>query len=258
MLRCGGSSHCKFYAEDEKTSKKIQRDNRTQTEIDTENRHKYVETLKPKMEALVSSSDGRRYISVQCINICFVCGSKLLELGKQRKQCTLCQMEYIDKNVTSSKIKSIDNHFVYVMGLTKPENIPESPSKDRCQFCNEIGKCCDKDSPLYQKQCKPKYCDNLKKQAVRLRQLEENAFTGVKNIPISKIILRNNTLPRQSKIDRAVETIQRNGGIIKPVYVELVKDKYLLKDGYIRYYAALQCGLTEIPATFEYEREGKK
>lgn len=258
MLRCGGSSHCKFYAEDEKESKKIERDNRTQMEIDTEHRRQYVETLQPKMQALVSSSDGRRYISVQSLKSCYICGSKLLELGKGRKQCTLCHMEYIDQISPLSDHKVIDGHDVYVMGQKKPEKAQDTHNIVQCQFCDGIGRCRDKESPLFQKRCKPKYCKNLKKQIMRTKNLEENAFTGIKNIPLDRIIVRNMTTPRQNKLDRAVEMIRRNGGVDKPIYVELANDKYLLKDGYIRYLAALHCGLYSIPATLEWELVQKK
>ena len=255
MLRCGGSSHCKFYAENEIASKKIERDNRTQTEIDTEFRRQYVETLKPKMQALVSSSDSRRYSSVSFLRSCYICGSKLLELGKGRKQCTLCHMEYVNKNSPISNSKTIDGHFVYIMGY---EETPGSHNTEQCQFCDSIGRCREKGSPLFQKRCKPKYCKNLKKQRARIQQLEEREFTGVKKIPINRIIVRNMAPPRQSKLDRAVESIQRNGGVTNPIYVERSKDKYLLKDGYIRYLAAIQCGLSSIPATLEWKRTEKK
>lgn len=258
MLRCNGSSHCKFYAEEEKTAEKIERDNRTQMEIDTEHRRQYVETLKPKMQALVSSSDSRRYSSVSFLRRCYICDSKLLKLGKGRKQCTLCNMEYVNKSSLLSNGKASDEHFVYVMGYEPTAEAQDSHNIEQCQFCDSIGRCREKGSPLFQKRCKPKYCKNLKKQQIRIEQLEEREFTGVKNIPLNRIIVRNMSPPKQGKIDRAVESIQRNGGVTKPIYVERSKDKYLLKDGYIRYLAALQCGLSSIPATLEWERAEKK
>lgn len=258
MLKCAGSSHCKFYAENDRASEKIERDNRTQMEIDAEHRRQYIETLKPKMRALVSSVDGRRYVTVQALKKCYVCGSKLLELGKHRKQCTLCHMEYIDKISSLSEGKAADECFVYIMGHQKAVKAQESQHLEQCHFCDSIGRCRDKESPLFQKRCKPNYCKNLKKQTLRAKQLEENSFEGVKNIPLDRIIVRNMAPPKQSRIDRAVEKIRHDGGVTKPIYVDLHKDKYLLKDGYIRYLAALHCGLYSIPATLEWERQEKK
>lgn len=120
MLRCAGSSHCKFYAEDEKTSHKIEQDNRTQMEIDADHRRQYVETLKPKMRALVSSSDERRYKSVSFLQNCFVCGSKLLKSGKFRKRCVLCHMEYVNQSILPPNYKVTDGRFLYIMGQEKP------------------------------------------------------------------------------------------------------------------------------------------
>lgn len=253
MVRCGGSSHCKFYAEDVKTSHKIEIENRTQTEIDAENRRKYVETLKPKIQALIASFDGRRYEPVDFVRYCYVCGSKLLRLEKHRKQCPMCFVQYVDQASTLSGEKTIDGHYVYVMGQSKPkmENRSTVKEKEVCQFCNGVGRCEDKNSPLYQKRCNPRYCAKLKKQTVRMQQLIENEFVGVKNISMSRIITPNYGQPRPEKLDRTIKEILRNGTISKPIYVELKKDKYLIKDGYIRYLAAKQCGLTEIPATLE-------
>lgn len=257
MLKCAGSSHCKFYAEDDKASKKIERDNRTQMEIDAEHRRHYIATLKPKMQALVSSSDGRRYASAQALKNCFICGSKLLELGKHRKKCPLCHMEYIDKISSLSDIITIDGRFVYVMGYQKPEEAQEFQDKEKCQFCDSIGRCRDENSPLFEKRCKPRYCNNLKKHILRAKRKEESSFTGIKDIPLDKIIVRNMSPPRKSKLEQAIEMIRKEGKVTKPIYVELHKDKYLLKDGYIRYLAALHCGLYSVPATLEWECEKK-
>ena len=254
MLRCGGSSHCKFYAADEKTSKKIERDNRTQMEIDEENRRKYVESLRPKMQALVDSLDDRRYIAVQYLTRCYICGSKLMEIGKTRKQCTLCHMKYVDQISWFSDTKIADGQFVYVMGREKLVIAPDSPSTERCKFCNDIGRCGDKESPLYKKRCKPEYCQRLKRKMLRVKQVEDYEFIGVKDIPINKIVIRNMSKPRKSKIDCAVESLRRNGRVTKPIYVECCHpNKYLLKDGYSRYLAAIECGLSSIPATREWE-----
>ena len=258
MLKCGGSSHCKFYAESMKESAKIEQDNRTQMEIDAENRHKYVESLKPKMQALISSSDGRRYSSVANLRNCYICGSKLLKVGNDRKQCTLCHMAYINQDNLSSDYKATEGDYLYIMGQKGSVKDPNSNNVEKCEFCDRIGRCRDKNAPLFQKRCKPRYCQNLKKHNLRRKLQEEAEFTGVKNIPLNKIIIRNMNPPRQSKLDRAVELIQQNGGVIDPIYVELRNDKYLLKDGYIRYLAALQCGLSSIPATLEWESDQKK
>lgn len=258
MLRCAGSSHCKFYAEDVKTSKKIEKDSRTQVEIDTENRRQYVDTLKPKMRALISSSDCRRYTSVQFLRTCYICGSKLLEIGNQRKQCPLCHMEYVDQSCALSDDKIAAEHFVYIMGQDKPQKPKSSSNSEPCPFCDELGKCREQGAPLYKKKCKPKYCKKLKKQIVHIKQLKENEFIGVKNISINRIVIQNMAPPKQSKLDSAIEAIQQSGKVTKPIYVELYKDKYLLKDGYIRYLAALHCGLSSIPATLEAETEEKK
>lgn len=249
MLRCAGSSHCKFYAEDEKASKKIERDNRTQMEIDAEKRRKYVQTLKPQMQALVSSLDDRRYQSVRSLTKCYVCGRKLLELGKYRKQCTLCHMEYIDQISWLTDNKAMDDRFVFVMGREKLETPSESRKTNQCQFCNSNGICLDRNSQLFQKRCYPEYCKKLKKQYSNTKQLKENEFTGVKNIPISSIIVGNMTIPRQSKINRAAEIIRRDGKIPAPIYVGLCGDKYRVKEGLIWYLAARQCGLLSVPAT---------
>lgn len=251
MLRCAGSSHCKFYAEDEKASKKIERDNRTQMEIDAENRRRYVQTLKPQMQALVSSLDDRRYQSVQSLTKCYVCGRKLLELGKNRKQCTLCHMEYIDQINWLTDNKAMDNRFVYVMGREKPVTSSESHKTDMCQFCNSNEICLDNNSPLFQKRCYPGYCKKTK-------QLKANKFNGVKCIQLSSIVVHDMPSPRQCKIDCAVEEIRRDGGLTTPIYIGLYGDKYLLKEGYIRYLAARQCGLTSIPATLEWKCVKKK
>lgn len=249
MLRCAGSSHCKFYAEDENASKKIKRDNRTQLEIDAEHRRQYVETLKPKMQALVSSLDDRRYLSVQSLTKCYICGGKLLDLGKYRKQCTLCHMEYVDQISWLTDSREMDGHIVYVMGRNKPVKAKNSHNIERCQFCDSNGRCGDKDFPLFRKQCMPEYCKKLKRQILQEKQQKENEFTGVKNIPISSIVVGNVSTPRQYKIDRAVEIIRRDGGVPAPIYVGLFGDKYRLKEGLIWYLAARQCGLSSIPAT---------
>jgi hypothetical protein len=88
--------------------------------------------------------------------------------------------------------------------------------------------------------------------------LEVYKFTGVKNIPMSSIIAVNMPRPKQRKIDCAVEEIRRNGGVITPIYAGVYGDKYRLKEGYIWYLAARQCGLTSIPATLEWECIKKK
>ena len=75
---------------------------------------------------------------------------------------------------------------------------------------------------------------------------------------LSSIIIGNVSTPRQCKIDCAVEMIRRDGGVTTPIYVELYGDKYLLKEGHIRYLAACQCGLSSIPATFEWKCVKKK
>lgn len=146
LLRCGGSSHCRFYAEDEKTSKRIMRNTRTQTEIEAENRRKYVETLKPKMQALVLSSDDRRYKSVQSLKSCYVCGRPLLELGKYRKQCIICHMEYVDQNSWLTDNNATDGRFVYVMGRKKPADALTALKVEQCRFCNSNGICWDSNS----------------------------------------------------------------------------------------------------------------
>lgn len=246
-LKCGGSSHCKFYAEDEKISKRIEQDNRTQEEIDAENRRKYIQKLKPKMQALVSSLDDRRYLPVQSLKTCYICGNKLLELGKQRKQCIFCHMEYVDQISWLTDNQAMDGRFVYVMGREKPVTASDSPNVDQCEFCNSNGICSDKNSPLFQKQCYPTYCRKTK-------QMKVHKFQGVKNIPLSSITVHNMSLPRQSKIDYAVEEIQRAGGVVTPIYVGLCSDKYLIKEGDVWYYAALQCDLSSIPATLERKK----
>ena len=251
MLRCAGSSHCKFYAEDEKASKKLELDNRTQIEIDAEKRRKYVEALKPKMQTLVSSLDERRYLSVRSLKKCYVCGQKLLELGKCRKQCTLCHMEYVDQSSWLTDSRAMDEHFVYVMGREKPVTEPNSHETEQCQFCNGNGICLDKNSPLFQKHCYPAYCKKTK-------QLKVNKFKGIKSIPLSSIIVHDMSLPRQCKIDCAVESIQRDGGVTAPIYIGLCGDKYLLKEGLVWYLAARQCGLSYILATMERKRARKK
>lgn len=253
MLRCGGSSHCKFYAEDENTFKKIERDNRTQMEIDAEKRRKYVESLKPQMQTLVSSLDDRRYLSVRSLKKCYVCGQKLLELGEYRKQCTLCHMEYVDQNSWLTDSRKMDGHFVYVMGRNNSVKAKNSDNIEQCQFCDSNGRCGDKDFPLFRKQCIPIYCRKLKKQILQEKQQKANEFTGVKNIPISSIIVGNMTTPRQCKIDRAVEIIRRDGGVSTPIYVGLIGDKYRLKEGLIWYHSARQCGLSSILATMEWK-----
>lgn len=250
-LKCGGSSHCKFYAEDEKASKKIERDNQTQMEIDAENRRRYVQTLKPQMQALVSSLDDRRYQSVPSLTKCYVCGKKLLELGKYRKQCTLCHMEYIDQISWLTDNTAMDDRFVYVMGREKPETSSESRKTNQCQFCNSNGICLDKNSLLFQKCCYPVYCKKTK-------QLKISKFKGVKSIPLSSIIVHDVSSPRQCKIDCAVKTIERDGCIAALIYVELCGEKYLLKEGLVWYLAARQCGLASIPATLERKRMKKK
>lgn len=250
MFRCAGSSHCKFYAEDEKASKKIERDNRTQMEIDAENRRKYIQTLKPQMQALVSSLDDRRYQTVQSLTKCYICGNKLLELGKYRKQCTFCHMEYVDQISWLTDSRAMEGQFVYVMGREKPGTASDSHEMEQCRFCDSNGICLDNNSPLFQKQCYPGYCKKTK-------QLK-NKFTGVKSIPISSIIVRNMSTPKQCKVDSAVEIIQRDGGIPTPLYVGVHGDKYLLKDGYVWYLAARQCGLSNIPATTQWKCARKK
>ena len=180
-LRCGGSSHCKFYAVDKKTSQKIERDNRTQMEIDAKYRREYVDKLKPKMLTLISSLDDRRYHPVQSLKDCYVCGSKLLELGKHRKQCRLCHMEYVDQVSWLTDSNEIKGIYVYVMGREKPAPVSMS-QKPRS---NSI-------------------------------QLDVKKFVGVKNIPISSIVLSSPSRPKQSKIDRAayhdrqIESIKRS------------------------------------------------
>ena len=223
MLRCGGSSHCKFYAEDKKAAQKIERDNRTQMEIEAENRRKYVESLKPKMTALISSLDDRRYISVQTITRCFVCGRKLLDLGKDKKKCTLCHMEYVDQTRWLAESTETKGSFVYIMGRKKPAK-----------------------APVFQKPI------------VKTMHLEIKKFTGVKDIPISSIDYGNATIPRQEKVDQEAKAIRRNGGVITPLYIGLGKDRYLLKGGHVRYLAARQCGLYSVPATFEIEHTREK
>lgn len=258
MLKCGGSSHCKFYAESIKESAKIEQDNRTQMEIDAENRRKYVESLKPKMQALISSSDGRRFSSVANLRNCYICGSKLLKIGNDRKQCTLCHMEYINQDNLSSDYKATEGDYLYIMGQKGSGKDPNLNDIEKCKFCDRIGRCRDKDAPLFQKRCKPRYCQNLKKQRLRMKEQEEIEFKGVKNIPIDKIVIRKMSPPQRSKLDHAVKSIQENGRVIKPIYVEVYNKKYLLKDGYVRYLAARQCGLTSIPATLECECVEKK
>lgn len=253
LLRCAGSSHCKFYAEDEKTSEKIERDNRTQAEIESEHRRQYIETLKPKMKALISSFDSRRYTSAQFLRICYICGNKLVELSENRKQCTFCHMEYVNQTNLLSADKTADGRFIYVMGQQKPEETKDLFDEERCEFCDDINRCGNKDSQLFKKRCNPNYCKNVKKRKQRIRILEENAFLGIKNISLKRIIARTKTPPKQSNIDREAESIQRDGRVRKPVYVEIYQDKYLLKSGYVQYFAALQCGLTSIPATMEWE-----
>lgn len=223
LLRCGGSSHCKFYAEDKKASKKIEYDNRTQMEIEAENRRKYIASLKPKMQALVSSLDDRRYISVQSLKSCYICGSKLLELGKYRKQCKLCHMEYVDQVSWLTDSNAIEGIYVYVMGREKPAIVPRSQKPNS----NAI-------------------------------QLEVKKFVGIKKIPISSIVLSDPSLPKQCKIDLAAEAIRRDGGVVTPIYVGIRGDKYVLKGGHIRFLAACKCGLYSIPATFERELSREK
>ena len=170
LLKCAGSSHCKFYAEDEKTAKKIKNDNRTQAEIDAEKRHEYVQTLKPRMQELVSSLDDRRYQSVWSLSKCYVCGQKLLELSKYRKQCPLCNMEYVDQTYWLADGRTRDGHFVYVMGRKKKVMEQEPSTMVQCQSCNISGKCRDPKSPLFKKQCEPNGCKRLKKQIIQRKK----------------------------------------------------------------------------------------
>lgn len=256
MLRCAGSSHCKFYAENEKASRKIEQDNRTQMEIDAEKRRKYIQSLRPQMQALVSSLDDRRYQSVRSLDTCYICGNALLVLGKYRKQCSLCHMEYVDQVSWLTDNTETGTEFVFVMGRNKPAST--SQKTEKCQFRNGNGICKDNSSSLFQKQCDPELCKKLKEMYPNLKQMRKNTFTGVKNIPLSSIIINNQSKPSQYKIDRAAEMIRRDGNVPTPVYVGLYKDKYILKDGYIWYLAAHQCGLDSIPATLEYRRTRKK
>lgn len=250
MLKCAGSSHCKFYAEDEKTSKKIERDNRTQTEIDVEKRRKYIQTLQPQMQALVSSLDERRYLSVQSLEKCYICESKLLVLGKYRKQCTLCHMEYVDQVSWLTDSKETYGQFVYVMGRKKPGTASDAHKPEKCQFRKRDGTCTDSDSLLFQRQCDKRFCKELEAMYPnRRKQLKEKRFVGIKIIPLDSIYIDNMRKPSREKIDRAVEIIRRNGSVPTPIYVGLRKNRYILKDGYIWYLAARRSGLSSIPAT---------
>lgn len=235
MLRCGGSSHCKFYAVDEKTSKKIERDNRTQMDIEAQNRRKYVASLRPKMQALLASLDDRRYIPVKSVTRCFVCGRQLLKLGDHRKQCILCHMEYVDQISWLTDSTATEGSFVYVMGREKPVNIPKIQKSSSARK-----------APIFQKPI------------TSGMHLEVTKFEGIKSIPMSSISYGNSTIPKQEKVDQAAEAIRREGGVTMPIYVGICEDKYLLKEGHVRYLAARQCGLYSIPATFDVKLARKK
>ncbi len=258
MLKCGGSSHCRFYAENKKASEKIKRDTRTQMEIDAENRRKHIQSLKPKMQELVSSLDDRRYLPVRNLTKCYICGEKLLEFSGSRKQCTFCHMEYMDQVAWLADTRPMDGRFVYVMGREKPATATNSRKKERCRFCNNNGKCLDSNSALFRQRCDPEYCERLKKKYPDIKKLEVLKFTGVKYIPLSSMMAINMPKPKQSKIDSAAEEIRRNRGVTTPIYLGVYGDKYLIKEGYIWYLAACQCGLFCIPATLELENVRKK
>lgn len=235
-LRCGGSSHCKFYAVDANTSKKLERDNRTQAEIEAENRRKYIASLQPRIKELVSSLDDKRYNSVKSLKSCYVCGSKLLQLGEYRKQCTLCHTEYVDQVSWLMDSNVTEGEFVYVMGREKPA---KTQKEQKPQKVN--------------KPSSPVKAPTFQRTISTGMHLEVTKFAGVKNIPMSSISFGNGTIPKQSTVDRAAAAIRRDGGVTIPIYIGICGDKYLLKEGHVRYLAARQCKLYSIPATFERE-----
>ena len=223
MLKCGGSSHCRFYAESKKASEKIKRDTRTQMEIDAENRRKHIQSLKPKMQELVSSLDDRRYLLVRNLTKCYICGEKLLEFSGSRKQCTFCHMEYMDQVAWLADTRPMDGRFVYVMGREKPATATNSRKKERCRFCNNNGKCLDNNSALFRQRCDPEYCERLKKKYpdIKIAAFPHNSAYAVKN-KITLII--NIEITVSCKVlsfltENIKETFTHKSHIIRPVSI---------------------------------------
>lgn len=247
LLKCNGSSHCKFYAESLRASEKLIRDNMTQEELDAERRRQYVASLAPRILALVASSDERRYIPVRSLQKCYVCNSDLLTHDRHHKQCALCHIQYIDKDSPISVNKTYRGHPVFVMGQPKPELPQITPVKKACRYCGPFGKCRNKNAPLFQKRCDVRSCATYQKEHAPAVQ----EFTVIRKIPIDQIMTQGMAPPRVDKLNQAIDIIRRNGKPLKPVHVKLTQGKYQLTDGYCTYLAARYCGLTEVPVILE-------
>lgn len=253
LVRCNGSSHCKFYSETQASAERIAINNQTQDEIDAINRKNNIESLKPKMDALIASSDGRRFSTVQALYNCYVCNSRLLEVDVYRKQCPLCHMIYINLKHADKEKQSDINHYVFVMGHKQGKLVKKAVENPQCEFQDSLGRCQDDNSALFRKHCKPRYCEKLKKNQEKLTQLEKQWFSGVTELPVTSIKLPTISYPKQAKINCEIEYIQKTGTVHAPILVEASKDKFMLKRGIIQYFAAVQYGLTTIPATMEWE-----
>lgn len=78
-------------------------------------------------------------------------------------------------------------------------------------------------------------------------------FSGTKELSITDIIIDDKYLkstPNPQKVQKLLDYYNEHQQLNAPIQVVCAKDKYRLKDKYIRYYVAKQLGLTTIPAIY--------
>lgn len=86
---------------------------------------------------------------------------------------------------------------------------------------------------------------------VGVREIPKSAFTGIQLIQMKDIELNSkfeNKQPKKNKIDDCIKYYREHGELDKPVVISCSGSKYRLEDKYLRYVAAKQLCLKEIPA----------
>ena len=83
----------------------------------------------------------------------------------------------------------------------------------------------------------------------RILDSELKAFSGIKVIPMSDIVIHKNfDIPTRKKLQEQIDYYNKHGNFDKPIVVDIIRNKYVLVDKYLRYYAAKQLGLSSISA----------